>query len=316
MRDTRSLVSWEDFKKKEFDSPTFLVTPYIPTDGIVLLWGETSTGKSPVGWHLAAAVGRGDNFMGLPATQGRVLYLEVDTHQRLVHSRLSQLDSVPNVDFLFLPPLSVPDVSPADDALLRRAAANDYDLVVVNTLRKVHCFDDKDSKTPQIVYSYFQHLFPGSSLVFVHHTKKTTFDSGGKVVAKEKESFSGANNWLNDAQVGLLLQKYENEREGVNLRLSHEKSQVSELVGYMGLWLDPKTGTHLYCPKAARLISVYNFMNDHPQLEGSALDKEIMFQMSCSEPTARRLRHMVEDGLFPGYRWLGIKGKDEDAILL
>ena len=315
MRDTRSLISWEDFIEKEFDTPSFLITPYVPTDGIVFLWGETSTGKSPLGWAMAAAVGSGQPFMGLPVSEGKVLYLEVDTHQRLVHERLKALPPVEGVDFLFLPPLSVPDVSPADDAMLQRAAANDYDMVVVNTLRKVHCFDDKDSKTPQIVYSYFQHLFPGATLVFVHHTKKVSFDSRGKEVTRDKESFSGANNWLNDAQVGLLLQKYENEREGVNLRLCHEKSQVSELVGYMGLWLDPKTGTHLYCPKSARLTKIYLLLHESG-LEGLALDHAIMAMLSCGETTARNLRHMVEDGNFPGYRWLGVKGRDEDSITI
>lgn len=304
--ETRTLISWEEFVGKKFDSPVWLVEPYIPCDGIVFLWGETSTGKSPIGWHLAAAIGRGDNFFGLPAHEGRVLYLEVDTPQRLVHKRVSALAPAPNVDFLFLPPLSIPQVNPADQAMLERAARNNYDLVIVNTLRKVHDLNDKEAQTPKLVYSYFQHLFPGTALVFVHHTKKTQINADGSS-GKAKESFSGAMNWLNDAQVGLHLVPFENEKEGINIRLSHEKSQVSELYGPLGLKLDPVNGATITCPKFDELLKVYEFVHSSG-LRGTALDSFIAKELGCSAATAWRRRQMVEDGLFPGVGWLGRKG--------
>lgn len=315
-REVRCLVSWEDFKEKTFEAPPWLIEPYIPADGIVLLWGETSTGKSPLGWHLAAAVGSGTNFFGLPATRGRVLYLEVDTPQRLVHKRLSNLESAPNVDFLFLPPLSIPDVAPADLALLERAAARDYQMIVVNTLRKVHDLNDKEAQTPKIVYSWFQHLFPGTALVFVHHTKKSQLVDGKSTHGKDKESFSGAMNWLNDAQVGLFLQRFEKETEGINLRLCHEKSQVSELLGYMGLYLDPKDGVTMTCPKFERLFAAYEFLHSRTDLKGLALDAAMSSALGVHTKTASRLRHLIEDGVFPGAKWLGIRGHDEDLVPL
>lgn len=312
-REVRCLISWQDLKEKEFSSPRWLIEPYIPADGIVLLWGETSTGKSPLGWHMAAAVGAGTNFFGLPATAGRVLYLEVDTPQRLVHQRVSVLEPPPNVDFLFLPPLSVPTPAPSDLAMLERAAMRGYDMVIINTLRKVHDLNDKEAQTPKIVYSWFQHLFPGTALVFVHHSKKSQLVDGKSTHGRDKESFSGAMNWLNDAQVGLFLQRYENEREGVNIRLCHEKSQVSELIGYMGLNLDPKDGVTLRCPKFERYFSVWEMMNSRPDLKGSALDDYLAAGLGCSRQHAAKFRHSVEDGVFPGAKWLGYRGKDEEA---
>lgn len=311
-REVRSLISWEDFAKKEFEAPAFLINPYIPADGIVFLWGETSTGKSPLGWHMAAAVGRGDNFFGLPATEGRVLYLEVDTPQRLVHPRLSSLKAAPNVDFLFLPPLSIPSVAGPDQALLERAATRDYSLVIVNTLRKVHDLNDKEPQTPKVVYSYFQHLFPGTALVFVHHTKKTQVDANGGQ-GRAKESFSGAMNWLNDAQVGIRLSVYEDESAGVNVRLTHEKSQVSDLYGPLGLYLSPQDGATLSCPKFNQLLAVYELMHsDQAQgLKGTKLDEWLAAQLGCSRQTTNRRRHVIEEGLFPGVEWLGRKDRGE-----
>jgi hypothetical protein len=237
------------------------------------------------------------------------LYLEVDTPQRLVHERLSGLPIAPNVDFLFLPPLSVPQVSPPDQAMLDRAANNNYDLVIINTLRKVHNLNDKEPQTPKEVYSYFQHQFPGTALVFVHHTKKTQIDANGNG-GRIKESFSGAMNWLNDAQVGLFLGRFESEKEGINMRLHHEKSQVSDLVGPMGLHLSREDGATLTCPKFNQLLHTYAVMNES-ELRGTALDQELARQLGMSPSTAYLRRKVIEDRGFPGVGWLGKKEREE-----
>jgi hypothetical protein len=307
-KDLRCRVSWEDFQKKTFEKPMWLIEPYVPRDGIVFLWGETSTGKSPVGWHLAGAIGKGTNFFGLPATEGRVLYLEVDTPQRLVHDRVKKIEPVKNVDFLFLPPLSVPEVDPEDHAYLKEAAEEGYDCVIVNTLRKVHDLNDKEPQTPKVVYSYFQHLFPGSALVFVHHTKKTQVDQNGNG-GKAKESFSGAMNWLNDAQVGLHLTPYVAEHEGVNVRLNHEKSQVSRLYGPLGLKLETD-GATLRCPRFEELLQTYELFHERPELRGTKFDSELAKLLKTSDSTAFRRRKAVENGEFPGASWLGLKARE------
>ncbi len=312
MRDTRTLISWEDFATKRYEEPCWLIEPYVPRDGIIFLWGETSTGKSPIGWSMAAAVGEGSPFFGLPTQQGRVLYLELDTPQRLVHERVAKLPIVPNVDFLFLPPLSVPDVQPADAAMLAEAARNDYDLVIINTLRKAHSLNDKEPQTTQVVYSYFQHLFPGTALIFVHHTKKTQIDANGNP-GRSKESFSGAMNWLNDCQVGLHLIPYVSEKEGINIRLCHEKSQVSELYGPLGLRLE-SDGANLVCPKFGELTQAYELLGSKPpELQGNQLDAYLAKAMGVSPTTAWRRRQAIENNEFPGVSWLGRK-KLEPAL--
>ena len=308
-KETRCLISWEELVKKEFDKPAWLIEPYIAAGGITFLYGETSIGKSPLGWHLAAAVGRGDNFCGLPANQGKVLYLELDTPQRLIHKRLTCLKPAKNVDFLFLPPLNIPTPASVDQQLLDEAASREYDLVVVNTLRKSHALNDKEAQTVQSVYSYFQHQFPGAALLFVHHTKKTQVDANGNY-ARSKENFSGAMAWLNDAQIGLSLHRHESELEGVNLRLCFEKSQVSEQYGPLGLFLDPKDGASLSCPKFEQLFVAYELRHES-SLSGNAFDKELARVLHCSESTAYRRRVEVEAGRFPGVAWLGRKGPEE-----
>lgn len=313
MRETRTLISWEDFQAREYKEPAWLINPYIPRDGIVFLWGETSTGKSPFGWHIAKSVGNGEHFFGLPVNEGKVLYIEVDTPQRLVHERVRALPKAKNVDFLFMPPLGIPTPAPEDLELLQEASRREYDLVIVNTLRKVHDLNDKEPQTVKLVYAFFQHLFPGTALVFVHHTKKTQVnpDGGG---GKQKEGFSGAMNWLNDAQVGLCLAPYHSDAEGINIRLHHEKSQVSVLYSPLGLKLE-KDGATLRCPKSEQLTYLYEFFHEGAAqgLTGKALDKFLSQKCGISETTAWRRRQLIEAGAFPGVRWLGEKEKVEGA---
>jgi RecA-family ATPase len=312
-QDLYGLVSWESLAAKEFEDTPFLINPYIPKAGIVLLWGETSTGKSPFGWHIAAAIGRGTSFFGLPVEQGRVLYIEVDTPQRLVAERITALPPSPNVDFLFLPPLSVPTVDPLCMDTLLGAASRDYACVIVNTLRKVHSMNDKEPQTPKVVYEFFQKTFPGSALVFVHHTKKTQFDNTGGKMGRDKESFSGAMTWLNDAQVGIHLINYESKAEGINKKLLHHKTQVSAEYKGLGLFL-AEDGASLRCPREEQLNIALSLHRESP-LRGKKFDLELARVLGVSESSGQRMRRLIEDGAYPGVEWLGRKSSAESEVM-
>lgn len=308
-----SLLTWEELCVKKYPTTDFLIDPYIPRESIVFLWGGTSIGKSPLTWELARAIGTGKSFFGLPSRQGKVLYLELDTPEPLVASRLAKLPPAPNVSFLFLKPLGIPFLHPEErDLLLETEALLKPDVVFINTLRKVHDMDDKDSKTPKVVYSTFQRLFPTSSLVFVHHMRKQSTDPHATSFAKE--SFSGSQHWLNDAQVGLHLSPFRGKRE--NLKLNHRKSQVSEKLRPLRLKLE-KDGSSLTSPEFEELLSVYEIMNSATS-SGGKLDQEIAGLLTVSLSTARRRREAIEAHQFPGSRlWLqkdpSLSEEDEDS---
>jgi len=232
-----------------------------------------------------------------------VLYIETDTPRRQVHERVKHLAPPDNVDFLFLPPLSVPQVDAFSQDQLDKAAEDNYDLVVINTLRKIHSMNDKEPLTPQIVYKYFQTTFPGAALMFVHHTKKTQWDQTGEKVGSHKESFSGAMNWLNDAQVGIQLVPW--HTHGLTAKLNHYKSQVSPEYRGLGLQLGPD-GATLRSPAAERLGEAAHILANSP-LRGVKLDQEIASSLGVSSSTAHRLRKHIEDGEFPGVAWLGLR---------
>jgi RecA-family ATPase len=286
----------------------FLLEPYIARGGITLLWGESSIGKSPLTWQMAASIARGWGFYGLPVQQGKVLYIELDTPRDLIKSRIKLIENPPEegLDFLFLPPLSAPTVHPDDLQLLKEAGEGGYDLVFVNTLRKCHSLNDKEPQTVKVVYEFFQRIFPGAALVFIHHAKKSTFDQSGDSLGKSRESFSGAQNWFNDAQTAMQLLHRRNEHGGVatNLELRHEKSQVGRQ--YRALLLQLKEdGTNFQVPMFDELQRTYDLVASG-DWEGERLSTAIAAELGLGRTQAYARRKIVEEGRFPGV-WLSPK---------
>lgn len=297
-------ISWEDLSKKSYKDAEFILDPYIPREGIVLLWGDTSIGKSPLTWSMAAAIGNGTSFFGLPTRESRVYYLELDTPEPSIAIRIKKLPSAKNVWWDFLPPLSIPYVSKEERTVLDTVQSEVCpDVVFVNTLRKVHDLDDKDSRTAKLVYTFFQKQFPQASLVFIHHIRKKPQDP--KFVDHSKEGFSGAKNWLNDAQVGLHLEPFTGPKE--NLRLYHRKSQVSETLNALPLKLE-KDGSRLSSPLFEEYLKTYEIMNNPPTdadgvtLMKKDLDYFIAQAIGVSPVTAKRRRLAIEHREFPGTR--------------
>ncbi len=280
------MVSWSDLKEAEVKEPPFLCYPIVPEGGIVLLHGKWSTGKSPLGWHLAAAIGEGKDFFGLQTRKARVLYIEVDTPMLLVKDRTDKLPPAKNVWFVFMPQFNAVLPSPAELEFfggIREHIAPEF--VVINTLRKVHQLDDVKSTTPSMVYGAFQKLFPGAALMFVHHDKKDNPDP--KARYKGDEAFSGSQHWADDAQICLHLVKH---GKGV-LRLDHTKSQVSKLVPPIMLELDDD-GSHLrpYGDSKKQKTQEWLALPEVASLTAREQDRQLAELLRLSERSARTYR--------------------------
>jgi hypothetical protein len=260
---------------------------------------------------MAAEIGRGGHFFGLPVKQGKVLYIDVDSPENLLAARLSKQAVVPNVWF-FIKPGQFGLPSPrkeTEDELKEAQRGIRPDVVFLNTLRKLHRFDDKESGAPADVYGYFQDLFPQAALVFVHHSKKSQTDPKFRV--RQDESFSGSSHWLDDAQVGLYLQKYKDPEGKFNIHLKHMKGQGTRKIKPLPLALSKDDGTTLTCPLYERMLRVYTLLNERDE-KGTELDKIIAKDLGIAEITAYKYRNQVIHGRFPVTRHWMDKPMDEE----
>lgn len=237
-------VDFTDLLQTPEGKVPFLVKPYFPKGGVVLLHGKKSLGKSPFTWELSHSVALGRPFLGKWSTQqGTVLYLELDTPRSLIIGRLKKIappHPAPGAfRFLTMPPFDVLALKEKDvhsrkaiDALLNEQNLHNPALVVVNTLRKCHSLDMNDNGAASQVYTAFQRIFPEATILFVHHDKKTGMNDGTRLSSEE---YLGSVFWVNDAQSVLHLVSKDGKKRLLNLE--HTYSQVDQLANPLPLRL-------------------------------------------------------------------------------
>lgn len=219
---TMTLKLWDidDFFSHEFPQSYRLVDPIMPDTGDMLLHAKRGAGKTLVAWDLAIAVATGGYFLGhFKCRKAKVAMIQVDmpdkqTHERLLHSvaqaggtgiKLVTTDGAPTM--LALDENGKFRKKP-EEAIIALAKL-EPDLVIFDTLRKVHKLKENESDTPSYVYGAGAQLFPRAARVWCHHDSKTyKISTGyGAVSARDPdENFRGSGAWLDDATIGITLQ--------------------------------------------------------------------------------------------------------------
>jgi len=110
------IFQWDKIDEEKVTEPDWLINPFAVRGGITFIWGKTSTGKSPLTWAMAAAVGDGSPFFGLPTTKGKVLYIDVDSPESVAISRLQAFKGRPrDVVYVATQPLQLGHSGAPDD---------------------------------------------------------------------------------------------------------------------------------------------------------------------------------------------------------
>lgn len=129
------LINAVDLLAKSFPPPPFLVQGFLP-EGLILFAAPPKSGKSWFCLDLGTAVAKGTDFMGLPTTQGDVLYLTLEDHEGRIHHRLTaQLDGTSQPDRLTI----ATEASDLDHGLIEEledewiAKVDDPRLIIVDT---------------------------------------------------------------------------------------------------------------------------------------------------------------------------------------
>jgi hypothetical protein len=195
-----------------FLTPRFTVAPFLPHGGICVLHGPPGVGKSQLALTLARDVSRGQVFLSPehPTTQGKVLYIQVNTPIQEQQARLRVTDiELEPIAFLSLEHgmLDSEHLVPARDPGLTEAKRFAPDVVIVDTLRDVHTLEEMDSATVTRVYGAWRDLFPDATLIFVHHDRKLPLPVKGGVIPERYwlEAARGSSTWLGNADSGLHL---------------------------------------------------------------------------------------------------------------
>jgi hypothetical protein len=277
--------------------PRFHLFPYIPEDSITFLFGKYGTWKTPLSLQMAKAIATGKQLWGLDVVQATpILYVEADSPRNAILERMQLIHLPGDLDICFCYP-TANIVHPAStqwdleaiDALKRAHSAKNYKVVFIDALRGCHDLDDKLSETPHRVYAAAKALFPGSSIVFIHHERKIKQDDTDDM---RDEGFSGSMAWVNHATVAVRVVKVGNNL----LHIRHTKSQASDLQPPIQL-LVQDDGCNFTTQQAATIHQVAPILQLTRQqsLSKHQTDKMIASQLGISIRTATRRRLEIEE---------------------
>lgn len=182
----------KDYIARVLPRGLWVIEPFLPVGGALLLYGTQKYGKSFAALQLAAAIaGSAPDWLTYPIERhGRVLYIQVDTPPATWQARcgtfaqanVAGIEEVSMVDRLILPkfPFNIND----DECFLwlAKECQTDYLAVFIDTVREIHNEDEDKSQAMQGIVSRLVKAVGNAALVLIHHDRKPSSDRGASVL--------------------------------------------------------------------------------------------------------------------------------------
>lgn len=231
--------TWKEVCEEQVTGENFWIYPYIVEDGITLLHGRSGSSKTPLTLNMMRALVTGDILWGLKVRRATpLLYLELDSPKKVIHDRVKSIGTLLSEEeqskchFIFANSsvnvlaatggFCTPDALMQVNYLRAQHREHKYKVVFIDCLRNICQLDlNKDDSAPR-VYDALRKIFPGASIVVIHHDKKENTDP--QALRVDRETFSGSQYWVSRATVGVKVSVPEDESE---VRLIHTKTQAS-----------------------------------------------------------------------------------------
>ena len=236
----------EDFVTTRLGQPMFLVEPIIPTGAKMgLIFGRRGAGKSHLAFSLLESIADGTDFLGVyKARQGKVVYLSVDMPLPAVQERAGRLyNHVSNPENILFAvsdsPIDISKIKPGD-TWVREINEFEPDLIIIDTLRKIHRLDEIDEQTVAIVHDSLSRLFGGDvAICAVHHERK---ESESNRSSPEEERAAGSGAWLDNGDFGIRVLK-DMRFKPARARVSFPRIRYSEEQEPIQCTIDTSSGT-------------------------------------------------------------------------
>lgn len=161
-----------------------VLAPWLPTQGLAMVYAPRGIGKTWVGLGVAYAVASGGKFLSwsAPAARG-VIYIDGEMPAVVMQQRLAAVansaDAEPTAPLLILTPdvqlIGMPDLATdAGQLLIDEHVTDDISLLVVDNLSSlIRTGRENEAESWQSVQTWaLRHRAAGRSVLFVHHAGK------------------------------------------------------------------------------------------------------------------------------------------------
>jgi hypothetical protein len=235
--------SLRDFVELRFDQE-YLIDPLLPAGGIGILHGKGGHGKTQFTLTLMNEVARGGRLFGeYGVQQGKVVLFQFDMPEQVLQTRLTMaLPAISRPENIVVVPYHKPiNILDAEKGYAAQIAdiiaAHEPALVVFDTLRKLHPYDENDNAVPSQVYGKLTEVCAGAAALVLHHDRKASLQKGAvdDNDVDARESFRGARAWVDDCDLGMRLRK-----RGPSVMIDYSKQRCEEQPP-MTLQMNPQT---------------------------------------------------------------------------
>lgn len=173
------LVTMEEYVQLPRPQLSWLVHKVIPRPGLVLFQGPPKMGKTRMAMGLARAVEKGEEWLGQPTQQGKVVYVQLDVSDQVwTEVARDLMEGGVDLPFHVVAPEDakrpVNILTPEGRLWFTKVAAQDPAMVIIDVLREVHTLDENDSGQMKLVGDALIEVFGQTALVVLHHAKKPT----------------------------------------------------------------------------------------------------------------------------------------------
>lgn len=151
----------------------WLVESLIPAESVIMLSGESGSGKSTFSLALAECVASGKDFLGYKTEQRPVLIVDRENGLTIYHERLKRLNIEENLDLMFWGLWSPEEPpGPAGQTILEFAKA-EKPLIIFDSFVAFHPGSEQDADETRDYMDGFRRLAgTGATVLAIHHTGK------------------------------------------------------------------------------------------------------------------------------------------------
>jgi len=203
-------ISGEKMMQKHYPEPRYLWQGILPDSGLAVCASSKASGKTLLLLQLADAIARGREFLGIPTTAAKVLFLELELSDRRTVQRLRTMGVVPNgnIEFTYRWPQGEEGLKTLSDAIEEHS----FELVFVDVLQNLWPVG-ADYNSYQDSYAVLAPLRQlandlGVMIVLVTHNRKMA-------AADFMDGVMGSVGIVANADVILSIQRQRGESEAV-----------------------------------------------------------------------------------------------------
>lgn len=168
----------------------FIIEKLLRPGELAMLYSPSGSFKSFIAMHLALCVSNKKDFFGYSTKQKKVLILDNENSIPLLATRLKKMASgmeikKRNYPLIFALKQGQLDNPRFFEGLKITLLKEKIDLLIIDTLRRVHSGEENSSRDMNELYKLFDELMKiGIAILFLHHTNKGNEEFRGSVDLK------------------------------------------------------------------------------------------------------------------------------------